>query len=123
MTPEQDRAQMEAGLNQAIDDFMSYDEWQYAAREAVWKWMFERGWNERNKKVIELQELFDVLMSAKQEYQNAVNKCESCAKMLLSDGCDPEQKLVDRHNEKLPGPLFWIGVLCVMVLLTSNVIT
>lgn len=34
------------------------------------------------------------------------------------------QKLVDRinnrHNEKLPGPLFWIGVLCVMVLLTSG---
>lgn len=35
------------------------------------------------------------------------------------------QKLVDRinnrHKEQLPGPLFWIGVLCVMVLLTSGV--
>ena len=27
----------------ARHEFMSYDEWQYADREAVWKWMFERG--------------------------------------------------------------------------------
>lgn len=36
------------------------------------------------------------------------------------------QKLVDqinnRHKEQLPGPLFWIGVLCVMILLTTNVL-
>lgn len=63
---EQDRAQMEAECIQAIDDFKSYDDWQYADREAARKWMFERGWNERNKKVIELQARIDALMSALQ---------------------------------------------------------
>jgi len=27
----------------ALHEFMSYDEWQYADREATWRWMFERG--------------------------------------------------------------------------------
>lgn len=35
------------------------------------------------------------------------------------------QKLVDRinnrHKEQVPGPLFWIAMLCVMFLLTSGV--
>lgn len=28
---------------EAEEVYKSYDEWQYADREAAWKWMFERG--------------------------------------------------------------------------------
>ena len=28
---------------EAADMYKSYDDWQYADREATWKWMFERG--------------------------------------------------------------------------------
>jgi len=28
---------------EAADEYKSYDAWQYADREAAWKWMFDRG--------------------------------------------------------------------------------
>lgn len=58
---EQDRSQMESMRSKAIDYFKSYDNWQYATIETVVVWMFERGWNERNKKVMELQARINAL--------------------------------------------------------------
>lgn len=102
-TTEQDRAQMEAERNAAIDDFKSYDDWKYAASGTAWKWMFERGWNERNKKVIELQARIDELMlefCPKEMTQKQRDKWEQNQRPVpLEHVCKSEASLSHRLSE------------------------
>ena len=40
---------------EATEEYKSYDEWQYADREAAWKWMFERGVEAGNAHIYEAE--------------------------------------------------------------------
>lgn len=40
---------------EAAEEYKTYDDWQYADREAAWKWMFERGVEAGNAHIYEAE--------------------------------------------------------------------
>lgn len=62
MNTEQDRAQMEAERNAAEEEYFYRPLQSFMTRHAAFEAGYERGWNARNKKVLELQARIDALM-------------------------------------------------------------